>query len=389
MQQLKMEKNNMKAQIWFTDFVIAILIFSFILIAYYTYTTNISKEDFSSMDNLVADAKTISSSLTTGGSPENWNSDNVEIVGFTDEYNRIDNTKFVEFTKINYNKTKKLLGTPYDYSLFFVNESNDVQNVEGFCGTGNSEVNITYDLSAAYYYEGPGQENVMKGFMETNFNADVYYDKNKGAEDNEDQEALRDNINNYDFIVIEHPTWSNADFSAFVDIADPWVKAGGILFVGGQMGVSQNSDGLGVIFKKDAGEALKNEDATVLREDEFLAFHVDDKITFEQAYFVKNNGATDFIDVARFDNIIRDDENAIALARWSKDSGGVLFFSDFKATYLAGDFQAILEASATKWANAVCLPINIIGLERDNLVKTERLVIHNSDQMKMVLYLWD
>ena len=79
----------------------------------------------------------------------------------------------------------------------------------------------------------------------------------------------------------------------------------------------------------------------------------------------------------------------IALARWPRGEGKMLFFSDFDADYLAGDFQTILEGSANKWANAVCLPINISNIKRDNLVRIDRLVIYKSDKIKMVLYLWD
>ena len=48
-----------KAQMWFMDFVIGIIIFSLVLITYYTYTTNISKQDTSTADDLVLDAKTV------------------------------------------------------------------------------------------------------------------------------------------------------------------------------------------------------------------------------------------------------------------------------------------------------------------------------------------
>ena len=115
---MRAEKNNMnniKAQMWFMDFVIALVIFSFALISYYTYTTNISKQDSSAMDEVISDAKTVSSSFTSGGYPDNWDSSTVTMIGFTDNYNRIDNEKFGEFNKIKYNKTKKLLGTIYDY----------------------------------------------------------------------------------------------------------------------------------------------------------------------------------------------------------------------------------------------------------------------------------
>ena len=121
---------------------------------------------------------------------------------------------------LNYNKTKKLLGTNYDYFLYFVNESDDVQNVEGFCGTGTG-IAVSYDLNAAYYYQGPGEEEFMKSFMEDNFEADVYFAQSNGATHLvNDEDALFANVGNYDFIVIEHPAWSASNFGDFVSDAD-------------------------------------------------------------------------------------------------------------------------------------------------------------------------
>lgn len=383
-----MKKNNMsnKSQIWFTDFAIAIVIFSLTLISYYQYTTNISKQDSSVMVDLISDAKSISSYLTTGGYPTNWNSNNVVRIGFTDNYNRIDNAKFVELTKIGYNKSKKLLGTPYEYFLYFINESGDVQNIEGFCGTGNPAVNITYDIKAAYYYQGPGEEEFLKTFMVETFQADVYYDKSNGAKVGlNDQSALIDSISDYDFVVVEHPYWNDAVFKKFVDYAEPWVQNGGILFLGGEMGASQISDGFDIIFKKLAGASSNQRTATVINEDPYINFNIDDEIVFNQFYYIEDDGVgSDLVTIAIFKN----EGDKIGLARWPVGEGKILFFSDFDSTYLAGNFQEILEGSVKKWANAMCLPIDITNINRENLVRLDRLLIHNSDQVKMVLYLW-
>jgi len=382
------------------DFVIGMIVFSLVLISYYTYTTNISKEDSSATDNLISDAKIVSSSLTTSGYPDNWDVNTVIRIGFTDSYNRIDNAKFGQFAQINYNKTKKLLGTIYDYFLYFVNESGDVQNVEGYCGTGIGEVNISYDLSAAYYYQNRDEEQFLKSFMEDTFSATVYCDGGPKCDFLSFSQFTTD-INNYDFIVVEHPTWSTAEFNSFESVADPWTQNGGILFVGGQLPSSNQHEAFGVEFNKKSGQSESDRLSTVVNEDEFVNFNLKDNIIFRQAYYIKDESLpADFKDIVRFNCSTSpptcydefDDIKAngdIALARWPRGNGKMLFFSDFDATYLAGDFQEILEGSAQKWANAVCLPINISNIKRDNLVRTDRLVIYKSNQIKMVLYLWD
>jgi len=396
---------------WFMDFVIGILIFSATIISYYIYTTNISKEDTVAFDLLISDAKTVTSSFTTAGYPLDWDANTVTRIGFTDNFNRLDNRKFIEFNEINYNKTKKLLGTTYDYFLYFVNESGDVKNVEGYCGTGTGEVSITFDIRAAYYNECPNPDNdnpppceeFLKDLLMGDFTADYFYDKNKGATVGvNDQSALRDNIGNYDFVVLEHPTWSTSDFNDFVSKVDPWVDGGGILFMGGQIGSGASSTGFGVTFKKKTGQAVKDRLSTVVNEDEFVNFNLADNIIFRQAYYIEDSSLpSGFKDIARFncstspstcyDNFDEIAANGdIALARWPKgtNDGKVLFFSDFDATYLAGDFQAILEGSAKRFANAICLPVDIDNIERKNLIKMERLVVYNSKPLKMVTYLW-
>lgn len=389
-----MLRKRKKGQIWFTDFVIATLIFSLALISYYTYTTNISKQDSSVMNQLFTDVKTISTSLTTEGFPSNWNANTVTRIGFTDNSNRIDNTKFDEFNKISYNKSKKLLGTIYDYFLFFVNESGDVQNIEGYCGTGIGEVNITLDISAAYYYQNRDEEDFLKSYMENTFGATVYCDGSKKCDFLSFSDFISD-INNYDFIVVEHPAWSTSNFNSFEAVADPWLLGGGILFAGGQLPSSNQHEAFGVEFNKKTGQAEKDRLSTVVNVDEFVAFNLEDNIIFRQAYYIEDVSiGADLKDIARFNGswVEFDDIRAngdIALARWPRGDGKMLFFSDFDANYLAGDFQTILEGSANKWANAVCLPINISNIKRDNLVKVERLLIHNSDPVKMVLYLWN
>ena len=224
-------KSNARAQMWFADFVVGMMIFSFLLASYYIYTTNISKKDSVVMNDLIADAKTVASSLTSSGYPDSWNSNTVIRVGFTDNYNRIDNDLFREFTEIGYNKSRKLLGTTYDYFLFFVNESGDVQNVEGVCGTGNPEINITYGIAAAYYYK---DESELKQFMIDNFEADIYQDQTS-----QDIDELIANINNYGLVVIESPEFSTSTFDDIKSGIETWVLGGGLFMLSARPAASQ------------------------------------------------------------------------------------------------------------------------------------------------------
>ena len=153
-------------------------------------------------------------------------------------------------------------------------------------------------------------------------------------------------------------------------------------------------EAFGVEFNKISGSSIKPGLATVINEDEFISFDARDNIIFPQEYHVvdvppENN---DFVDIARFNEsdieFIDILDNKIAIARWSYGDGKILFFSDFDANYLAGNFQEIIEGSAQRFANAACFPIDFSNIERDNLIKIDRLVIYNSKPLKMVTYLW-
>lgn len=385
-----------KGQMWFMDFAIAMIVFSFALISYYSYTTNISKEDAAIKEGLMSDAKTISSALTSSGYPSNWNSNNVVRAGFTDGNNKMDNTKFAEFAEIKYNRSKKILGIVSDYFLFFANESGEVQNVEGFCGVGSNAVNASYDIKAAYYYEGDtsGGEDYLKSFMEETFHATVYCQSDSKCSTSLFFDDFINDINNYDFIAVEHPTWSSGDFNNFENTAGPWAQSGGILFLGGEIGSSQQSTGLGARFRKISGTSESDRLATVVNEDEFASFNLAENIIFTQAFYVMPDGGTILNDIARLNgtHVEFDDIKAngnIAIARWPYGNGRVFFFSDFDTDYFGGDFLAILQNAAKKWANAKCAPINISNLDVDNLVKVDRIVAHNSNLLKMVAYLWN
>ena len=153
------------------------------------------------------------------------------------------------------------------------------------------------------------------------------------------------------------------------------------------MGTSGNSNGFGVYFRKLAGASSTQRTATIVNEDEYVRFNVDDEVVFDQFYYLEDDGVgADLIEIALFKN----EEDKIGLARWPYgiNDGKIMFFSDFDADYLSGDFQEILEGSAKKWANARCLPINISNMKVDNLVTINRLLIYDSEPLRMVLYVW-
>jgi len=120
-----------------------VLIFGSAILIYYKNITNLSDQDEELLDDLLIDAKLISNSLMSSGYQTNWNSDNVERIGITDD-NRVSESKLAEFSKIPYKESKKLFGTVYDFYVFFTDRNNNIIPINSSSeGIGKPGVNST------------------------------------------------------------------------------------------------------------------------------------------------------------------------------------------------------------------------------------------------------
>jgi len=134
-----------KAQVFSLDLIIGVIIFGSAILIYYKTTTNFSDQDEALLDDLLIDAKTISSSLMSNGYPYNWSKDNVSRIGIITN-NRINETKLEQFSMISYKESKKLFGTIYDYYVFFMGRNNNIipfnESLEGIGKSGVNSTNI-------------------------------------------------------------------------------------------------------------------------------------------------------------------------------------------------------------------------------------------------------
>lgn len=132
-----------KAQVFSLDLIIAMLVFGSALLLYYKNITNLSDQDEELLDDILIDVKSISNSLVSQGYPYNWSKDNVVRIGITDN-NRVSEEKLAEFSKIPYKESKKLLGTIYDYYVFFTDRNNNIMQINSSLeGIGKPGVNST------------------------------------------------------------------------------------------------------------------------------------------------------------------------------------------------------------------------------------------------------
>lgn len=374
-----------KAQAWYTDFSIAMLMFAVALTIYVVYTTNLSKEDISSLNDLVSEAKLVSSSLVSEGYPLDWNNDTVKRIGLTDNNQKINIVKLRSFSNLPYNYSKKILGTVYDYTLSFEDTNGTTLNIGGFCGKSSSEIDIHFDVKAAYYYK---EEELFKDFMVENFNADIYsYDDPVN-----DMDALISNINNYGLVAIEDSEISPSDWNTYRVNFQDYVSSGGLLMISGYTSIADGREMLGVKFYKKSGEATTDQNATVINEDNFLSLNTGEKVEFAQAYYVINDSieSENFTRVAKFVDPSFDEENN-AIASWNYGSGSAYYFSDFDAEYFSGDFIQAVQDATLYWVGGNCI-INMSIADVNNLVKINRFLSYSKDDkvniIKMVLYIW-
>jgi len=374
-----------KAQAWYTDFVIAMLMFAVTLTIYFVYTTNLSKEDIGSLNDLVSEAKLVSSSLVSEGYPSDWNNNTVKRIGLTDGNQKINSAKLRNFANLPYNYSKKILGTVYDYTISFEDANGTTLNIGGFCGKTSSEIDIRFDVKAAYYYK---EEELFEDFIVENFNADIYsYDDPVN-----DMDALISNINDYGLVAIEDPEISPSNWNAYRVAFQDYVSSGGLLMISGYTCTASGREMLGVKFHKKSGEASSDQNATVINEDDFLSLNIGEKVEFAQAYYVINDSieSENFTRVAKFDDPSFDEENN-AIARWNYGSGSVYYFSDFDAEYFSGNFIQAVQDATLYWVGGNCI-INMSTANIANLVKINRFLSYDKANKvgitKMVLYLW-
>jgi len=131
-----------KAQAWGTDLAIGFMIFSAAIVFFYFYSFNYTNETEDMLQILTYEGNYIADAIMSSGSPTDWTNETVQEIGIEDD-GKINETKFERFfnlTQSDYNKTKTLFQTRYDYYFFLKNES--IMGSEGIGKPGTNSTNI-------------------------------------------------------------------------------------------------------------------------------------------------------------------------------------------------------------------------------------------------------
>ncbi len=129
-----------RAQIWYTDFMLGILIFVVVIFIYFGYAHSFNQDPSEITSELLMDAKAISSSLVTSGSPSDWNQTNVEIIGLTNGNQRLVDEKIEMFANLSLNQARTKLRTPYKFYVYLTDLNGTIVPMEGYQGVGQEAI---------------------------------------------------------------------------------------------------------------------------------------------------------------------------------------------------------------------------------------------------------
>lgn len=131
-----------KGQLFTPDFIMATVIFLFILITLQVNNYAIREKISNEEDMLYYDSLTSKSDILIlySGYPKYWNRTNVEILGLADKPNVLNKTKIETFVSMDNGDIKKLLNIEDKSFYFVIRDSDDnILYEKGSTSWGNSE----------------------------------------------------------------------------------------------------------------------------------------------------------------------------------------------------------------------------------------------------------
>ena len=130
-------RKNKRAQAWYVDFIVAIVIFFIALTTYFIYLPNINNQELTDLNEVYLDARITVNSLMTAGLPTNWENSSIIKIGLVDDGYELNENKVARFRNIDYNRAKNLLGIRSEFAVFFLNNAGSLMNINEIYFVGN------------------------------------------------------------------------------------------------------------------------------------------------------------------------------------------------------------------------------------------------------------
>ncbi|MBW3019800.1 hypothetical protein KY334_00755 [Candidatus Woesearchaeota archaeon] len=130
----------MRGQVWYMDLIFGLSIFIIALLIFFSNKINLNNYDQAYLSSMIFEINSISDQIMGSGYPTNWNENNVIEIGIVDN-GVINETKLNNLNDLNYNDTKRLFNTRFDYYFYIVGEQL-YDNKEGYGKAGVNSTNI-------------------------------------------------------------------------------------------------------------------------------------------------------------------------------------------------------------------------------------------------------
>ncbi len=112
------------------------------LVIFYQYYSNTVAIDLGEVESVRRDAYMISNFLMSEGYPADWNSTSVEHIGVVEENFRLNNSKLQTLTTLDYDTTRRLFNTKYNYYFYFLDKNKQVANMSTYGKPGINMTNV-------------------------------------------------------------------------------------------------------------------------------------------------------------------------------------------------------------------------------------------------------
>lgn len=153
-----------RGQAWGFDLMIAVIIFTSGIVAFYLYSLNYQTEAQETIDSLFYEGSTLSEDLLSEGFPANWNIGSVQKIGLTNN-GKINQTKLEKFYNLSiedYQNTISLFGIKDNYFMNFSEAIVINQNsIEGIGKPPINPKNIIKITRLTIYREKPTAMNIF------------------------------------------------------------------------------------------------------------------------------------------------------------------------------------------------------------------------------------
>lgn len=379
---------NKKAQAWYLDFIIAVIIFSIAILIYFVYLPNLYNQELNDLDNIYLDGQFIVSSLMTSGLPENWTTSDVIKIGIVDNSSELNEDLVSEFSSLvisDYDRARNLLGIRSDFVVFFLNNKGNMINIDGVYKIGKSTVQYdtnSDELKIGYYYNLNLVDSLNNYLYSNNLDIDMDSTNSSGLS--------LSSLDDYDLVILDSAELSISSPDQRSEI-ETYVFNGGTVFMSYKV-LGGYSNLFGVLHSI---ESSGNDTARITGFDPYLNFNLGDSITCNDSHTVENTyvgspNASNFQVIAQYYN-----SNEAAIARWDYGTGTVYYFCEFQSLLNEAssynDFTEVVSDSVEYFIedNNINSSISLDLVSYNNLIKMRRIVNYNEKPIAAEVYLWE